>query len=324
MPVRARDAITVPEIRLRLQHYFPDISMSRRTVERHMNEMSSLASGPVVDVVGENRNQRYYLNLAKLAKQLMSEENALNLLLARHVLSDNFGSVEEIRQSDLQAVAEHRISENPGSPLHRIHQRVRVLSDGIGRCNARIDPDVQRAVFTAIGAQEALRIDYVSSKNEETIGRQVNPQGLVAKDGTLYLLATQGLDAHTRHYPLHRIRRAEAIHQPVDGKFDIDQYIRDSHKLSHVLDSKMEPVELVLRVAPEMMYHLIERPLTERQKIAVEKDSEGWSIVRNHLPITIQLVPFLLSLGGWVEVVSPDSVRQEMKLRLEAAARHYA
>ena len=56
---------------------------------------------------------------------------------------------------------------------------------------------------------------------------------------------------------------------------------------------------------------------------AVFRDERGWFLVTNTIPVTIQLVPFLLSHGGWIEVVGPESVRQEMKRRLKTAAAHY-
>lgn len=324
LPTHADKAMNVKEILERINaNCATNDAISQRTVERHLAALNGDEFGPFLDSFGGDRNRRYSLNLSKLAKQLMSEESALNLLLAGNVLADYFGSVEEMRHSDLQTIAENRLAQNPGSPLHRMRERVRVLNDGLGRLNATIAPEVQRAVFTAIGNREALRITYISSQKKETSDHEVDPQALVAKDGTLYLIATHGLEPHPRHYPLQRVKHAEVVRRPVRLQIDIDRYIEDSHKLSHVLQPNQGNVELVLRVAPEMMYHFIERPLTTNQRVDTKKDHEGWSQVHNTLPVTIQLVPFLLSMGGWIEVLSPDSVRQEMKERLTKATAHY-
>jgi predicted DNA-binding transcriptional regulator YafY len=217
------------------------------------------------------------------------------------------------------------LEQNPGSMLQNIQANVRVVSDGIGRQNAVIDPAILRVVFEAIGSREALKLHYVSSRREES-DKELNPLGLVAKDGTIYLLATRGLETRPKHYALHRARAAERIARPrsVPRGFDLDQYIEDSHKLSHVLDAHEGLVELQLRVAPETMYHFRERLLSKNQQIDEHnRDERGWFLVTNTIPVTIQLVPFLLSHGGWIEVVGPESVRQEMKRRLKTAAAHY-
>lgn len=325
LPKRPRDALTAVQITEHLNSHFPEEEISLRSVQRHLIELSGSKLGPFVEVLKEKQPQRYYLNLSKVANWMMTEENALNLMLAKDLLSGYFRDVEPMRQESLQQVAEGVLEQNPGSMLQNIQANVRVVSDGIGRLNAVISPAILRVVFEAIGNKEALKLHYVSSRGEESI-KEVNPLGLVAKDGTIYLLATQGMATKPKHYPLHRARVAERVARPraVPRGFDLDQYIESSHKLSHVLDEHEELVELQLRVAPETMYHFRERPLSKNQQIdEYNLDERGWYRVTNTIPVTIQLVPFLLSHGGWIEVVGPESVRQEMKRRLQDAAAHY-
>lgn len=326
LPKRPRDALTAMQITQRLSDSFPEEDFVHRTVLRHLKELSTTELGPfVVLLEKKGKPNRYYLDLSKVANWMMTEENALNLMLAKDLLSGYFRDVEPMRQENLQQVAEGVLEQNPGSMLQNIQANVRVVSDGIGRLNAVIDPAILRVVFEAIGNKEALKLHYVSSRGEES-HKEVNPLGLVAKDGTIYLLATQGLKTKPKHYPLHRARAAERVARPrsLPRGFDLDQYIDSSHKLSHVLDEQEGLVDLQLRVAPETIYHFRERPLLTNQRIDEHAlDERGWYRVTNTIPVTIQLVPFLLSHGGWIEVVGPESVRQEMKRRLQDAAAHY-
>jgi len=326
LPKHPKDALTATELTKRLSKCFPAEKFVLRTVQRHLNELSTSELGPFVVALDEKgQPNRYYLDLSKVANWMMTEENALNLMLAKDLLSGYFRDVEQMRQENLQQVAEGVLEQNPGSMLQNIQANVRVVSDGIGRQNAVIDPAILRVVFEAIGSKEALKLHYVSSRREES-DKVLNPLGLVAKDGTIYLLATRGLENRPKHYALHRARAAERVARPrsVPPGFDLDQYIERSHKLSHVLDEHEGEVELQLRVAPETMYHFRERPLSKNQQIDEHnRDERGWFLVTNTIPVTIQLVPFLLSHGGWIEVVGPESVRQEMKRRLDTAAAHY-
>lgn len=325
LPKRRKDAMTVQQIVNLLSNRLPEETFSLRNVQRYMVELSNDKLGPFVEQIEDEGAKRYYLNLAKVANWMMTEENALNLLLAKNLLAGYFGEVEQIRQPDLQRLAEGVLDQNPGSMLQRLQANVRLVSDGLGRLNAHIDLLILRTVFDAIGNGEALKLDYVSSQGVQS-QKELNPLGLVAKDGTIYLLATRGLETKPRHYPLHRARSTEIIRKRVTipKGFDLDRYIDDSHKLSHVLDDREGLVELQLRVAPGTMYHFRERPLSDNQRIdETNLDSKGWSLVTNTVPVTIQLAPFLLSHGGWIEVVGPESVRQEMRRRLEAAVSHY-
>jgi predicted DNA-binding transcriptional regulator YafY len=38
---------------------------------------------------------------------------------------------------------------------------------------------------------------------------------------------------------------------------------------------------------------------------------------------TTLLVPFLLSMGGWIEVIEPKDVREELTKRVTAMSAHY-
>lgn len=325
LPKRRQDAQTARQIADHLNSRFPDGAFNLRSVQRHLSDLSTEVMGPFVEVIEDQGPKRYYLQLSKVANWMMTEENALNLMLASDLLSGYFGEVEQVRQPVLQQVAAGVMERSSGSVLRNIQACVRMVSDGIGRQNAAIDREILQQVFRALGNKEVVKLHYVSSGGEESL-RELNPLGLVAKDGTLYLLATHGFETRPKHYPLHRARGAEHIPRPrtVPNGFNLDRYIETSHKLSHVLYGRKDDIELELRVAPESLYHFRERPLSTRQRIDEhDRDERGWYRVTNTLPETVQLVPFLLSHGGWLEVVGPDSVREEMKRRLSAAVAHY-
>jgi predicted DNA-binding transcriptional regulator YafY len=177
----------------------------------------------------------------------------------------------------------------------------------------------------AIAADQKLSFIYVSAAGNSS-NHIRSPQGLVAKDGTIYLLATEGLSDAPRHFALHRVRDAHVIPQRAQARpdFNLDHHIRDSHQLSHALDRHAPPASLKLRVAPEALFHFAERPLSDDQEITPAKRSDGWHTVTATVPETVLLVPFLLSLGGWIEVLGPPTVRSEVATWLRDAAAHYA
>jgi predicted DNA-binding transcriptional regulator YafY len=166
----------------------------------------------------------------------------------------------------------------------------------------------------AVAQNRQLKFTY-HSRQGNSKERIVSPQGLVAKDGTVYLLATEGLsDIPKFAYALHRMTEATVHHQQCQARpdFDLDKYIHDTAQLSHAQGANTEQVTLTLRVAPEALFHFAERPLSTTQTIGPPQKLDGWYQVQAQVPVTLLLVPFLLSLGEWIEVMEPPSIRKEI------------
>jgi predicted DNA-binding transcriptional regulator YafY len=207
----------------------------------------------------------------------------------------------------------------------RLRERVCIVPDGIGRLPATIDSDVLTGSIAAIAQDRKINITYKSARGGgEAKTHLLSPLGLVHKDGTIYLVGVKGLTDTPGHFPLHRISKAERHHQPAQSRdFNLQQYIMDSHEFSHVLDGKAVPLRLKLRVAPETMFHFRERPLSKDQKEVPPEGDEPWYIVTATVPKTILLMPFLISMGRWIEVLEPTEVRAEAAEWVEGMWAHY-
>ncbi len=321
LPVRKEQAISASL--LAAKWFEREVSNADlRKIQRYLLSWSSgSANAPALVELIPGRPYLYYLDISRVNDWFLSEEAALNILLTRQVLSGPFGTATQIDTERLVDLAEkktHAVSQD----TQRIRDRVRIVPDGIGRLPATIDPKVRQNVIDALALQKQVSFKYKSSKGRESTVRY-SPQGLVAKDGTLYLLCTKNLSDHPIHYALHRMTSAQVSHEPlvIQPDFDLDRYIVQSHTLSHTLTQTPDPIELRLRVAKETVYHFIERKLEPEQTIGDEID--GWHIVTASVPNTMLLVPFLLSMGPGVEVLAPPEVRTEMATRVQSMATRY-
>ena len=135
----------------------------------------------------------------------------------------------------------------------RIREKVRVVPDGIGRLAANIEPDVLKAVMDSISTSRQVSFDYRSSSGAESTAL-VSVHGLIAKDGTFYLIGAQGVSDHFRYYGLQRMRNAEVSHKPHQHReeFDLDDYISDSI-LSSRIRAEPENIDLELFVRKDAM-----------------------------------------------------------------------
>jgi predicted DNA-binding transcriptional regulator YafY len=248
----------------------------------------------------------------------MTAELALELHLVSPLWEKGFGQA-------LSGAEQATIRKHVKGDDERLLRGLRIVPDGIGRLPARIDAKLLRTVVEALRRSRKLRVSYRRPDAHAEEARELSPLGLVAKDGTIYLVAVTGLADTPRHYALHRMGSAEDAGSSAQPRpeFDLDRHIASTHQFSHALDGNTGSVELVLRVTPETIHHFEERPLSATQTVEQVPDDSGWYLVRDTVPMTMQLVPFLLSMGAGLEVVSPSELRCETIRRLSKSLSLY-
>ncbi len=325
LPSRKDNAITAAQILERWREK-TDSQVVIRTVERYLSELSADgADGPaLIDVCGPERGRRYYLRLSQVAQWFMTESSALDLLLARQVVARSFPKLGDEIESE-QAADAAKVLADRSAPMRRLLDRLRVVPDGIGRLRATIDDQILASAIDAIESGQMLGFTYV--KPDGSLSEHLrSPLGLVAKDGTIYLLAATGLSDPPVHFALQRVKAAHVVPQFAQRRpdFDLDRYIDDSHQLSHKLDQTAEPLQLKLRVAPQAMFHFLERPLAGDQSIEPAKAPDGWQVVTATVPETILLVPFLAGMGPWIELLEPLALRAKLAGWLHESGSHYS
>lgn len=296
-----------------------------RNIQRYLSELSAdSADGPaLVDVVDDGKERKYYLRLSQVAQWFMTEQAALDVLLTRQVLERSFSRGLDPAEANRHADLAERVSGD-SVRTRRLRERLRIVPDGIGRLPARVDEQILASAMDAVAASQKLSFTYINSAGKES-QQVLSPQALVAKDGTIYLLATKGLSEPPRHFALHRVIEAHVVPHPLQARpdFNLDGYIQNSHQLSHRLNVEAPPVSLRLRVAPETLFHFTERPLSSDQSIGPARRPDGWHLVTAAVPETVLLVPFLVSIDG-IEVLGPPSVRSKTAKWLRDAAALYA
>ena len=322
IPASRNQARTVREIATRYFGGTPE-AKEIRTIQRWVADLSTMTDPPLLEETGDQPS-RYFLRLDQVVRWFLTEEIGLQVLLSRPILNRALTKIGGINSEDWLDAAEKVVgsawASNDGLRLRR---KLRSVPDGIGRLPALIKPEVINAIATAIKKDVRVRLDYVSSKGSERT-HVLTILGLVAKDGTIYLIGSKQITDTPRHYALHRINSAAPTDAPghSPGDFDLDEYIDSTHLLSHALDPNDAPIHLRLAVANEALYHFRERPLSVNQTIS-EGPTPDWHEVGAEIPNTVLLVPFLLSMGPWIKVLAPDNVKAEMAKRVAAMAANY-
>jgi predicted DNA-binding transcriptional regulator YafY len=102
------------------------------------------------------------------------------------------------------------------------------------------------------------------------------------------------------------------------GDFDTKEFFEHSMGIT-VTDSK--PEEVILKVHEKMAPYLMSQPLHQSQQVINKKN--GVVELSIKVLITVELVSTILGFGDQVEVVYPDTLRQELNLALTKALSYY-
>ena len=300
-------------------------------IRRQIDEMIDLKM--ITEVLsGENnssikRSDTYYLNDSALLHHFMNSKVALNVLLANGVMN-SLGPIFDLE--DVKSTA-NAVRMNEKEKV--LTQKIRMIPDGIGRKYANIRPTVFKTVIDALVSNHSLMLDYDTRQeniriNEISKNLERTLLGLVAKDGTIYAITCKSFDDIPLHIPLHRIIRAQETGTRAYARpdFNLDGYIEKQHQLAHVLHEYPDPIEMVLKVAKGSIFHFKERPINSifsSQIVEEPTEEDGRYTVTVTVPFTVQLPPFLWSHAGWIEVISPPSLRKYVGERILAAAALY-
>jgi predicted DNA-binding transcriptional regulator YafY len=333
VPREKSEALTTTDIAFRYYERFDKAGKpgtkhgaKMKRVQMYMAEMveTGLATRVEDQIPGRKSPlNRYHLRESQVLSYFLHSRVALNLIWARG-LTEQLDRVAGSGSDDVWRMAQDaRLSQRE----RVLRDHVRVVPDGVGREFARIDEDALIAVVEALETGHQVEMSVRQSSGRVEV-HEVSVLGLVAKDGAIYTICVRGFDDKPKHFPLHRVLKAEVVRTRSFTRSDIqiDKYIKDQHQLAHVRSDEESPIELELLVAEEALFHFKERPFltVSGQQTISDKPVQGkWHLLRATVPYTVMLAPFLWSHAGWVQVISPESIRKRVAEGVIAAAAHY-
>lgn len=300
-------------------------------IRRQLAELEQLGMIGIISAVNKpkvriKRTERYFLKENSLLQYFMNSRVALNVIWANNVMK-SLGPVFGLSEVEKTARGA-RMNQHEKV----LAEKIRMVPDGIERKYAQIDADVLANCVAAIERNHTVMFCYRDRQrklfDEIQKGVERTVLGLVAKDGTIYAITCLGSEDTPVHLPIHRIEKAvetgtRAFARP---EFSIDAHVSSQHQMAHVLPDQPSPIKMVLKVAPEAMFHFRERAISSMFGNQVEEAPRGSDkryTITITVPFTVQLAPFLWSHAGWIEVISPPTLRKYVGERLLAAASYY-
>jgi hypothetical protein len=186
-----------------------------------------------------------------------------------------------------------------------------------------VDPGVHHVVSEALLYDHQLEIQYRRSDGEIN-NYQVNPLGLVLRNGSCYLVATKTETQEKRIFALHRIQNVKELDtlavRPDDC--DLQHFIDQGHMGFDLTGAGVyKVIQLKAIFDPITANHLSESRLSEDQVIK-KLDDQHYEVTAT-IQETEQLFWWLLSFGFRVEVLEPPALRKKMADSVKVLANKY-
>ncbi len=284
-------------------------AVTKRTVERDLVTLSE-----VFPLLTDTRSMPYGWSWQPHAVPFdvpqLTPTQALAFVLMQEYLATLIpGSVS----ADLEPyfrMARQRLADvaSGGAGRHWL-ERVRVIPPTQALIPPKIVPAVHAAVTEALLRDSKLTITYRNRSSEKPREAVIHPLGLVQRGPLLNLSVTFDGYSDVRTLVLHRISKAEVLHERAERPqgFDLGQHIGKG-----ILDfGSGKTIKLVALFEQEATIHLAESPLSTDQ--VLEPADEGLVKVSATVIETPQLYWWLLGFGGRVEVLKPSGLREKMR-----------
>ncbi len=301
---------TYAEIAARLEEQ-EDFRIDPNTVRRDLEQLAL-----IFPIVAEERGRTHHVGWAKGADpalRTMGVAEAMALAMAEQHLGqllpaavfEHLEAVFRRAHLTLQSIDER----NPASTWM---QKVRAVPPSQPMAPPEIQPEIHALLSRALLEGRQVDAIYGASPGAARLMR-LHPLGLVLRPPALYLVAT-AWDYHrlddVHLYALHRFSevrpRVDAVQVP-DG-FDLD---REMERGLADFGGAREPIELEIRVTPDLAAVLAETPLAirgtpPRARQTLSAEADGMVRVKAMVNDSWQLQWWLRAQGNKiVEVVSP-------------------
>ena len=291
-----------------------------RTIQRDLIKLEKF-----FPLICDDRNFPYGWSWQKDSKEIdlaaMDKVEALSLSLAEKFLEPLLPIENYDRISNLFNRANNILESSEQSQLRRWRDRVRVVPQSQRLEPPSVNQEVQTNIYDALLYGDQLDVLYLKTNSKVTERRIVNPLGIVLMGIVHRLICTMDPDFRIiRHLPLHRFKKANSNSEPCaePENFNIDNYLK-KESLSFLRTEKKLKIELLFDA--HTGFHLSETPVSKNQKYKEEKN--GSIRITGTVADTEQLRWWILGFGENVEVIKPQSLRDEFVKRSNLLNRIY-
>lgn len=169
--------------------------------------------------------------------------------------------------------------------------------------------DIFNCIKEAIFKKNIIQFQYYGST--EVTERKAVPLKLVFKSKDWYLYAYCMLRNDNRFFKLSRIKNLQVLDETYPTDIPIPKAVTKQVELE-------KTIPVVLKFDKSMAFRIIDEFRDE-----IVEDASGDLYVHTHLPDSEVLYSYLFSFSDSVEVIEPESVREQYKIKLKKMMNKY-
>ena len=291
----------------------------RRTIQRDLEMLAESFRGLTCDRATKPYGWAWDRRAPLHEFPAMGVQGAMTLELTRAHLA------QALPRSTLRTLqpyfdkARATLRESAAAPIAKWLRKVQVVPRGLPLRPPQVAEAVLDVVYAALLEERRFTARYRTRGATRDKDYEVNPLGLVVRNGTLVLVCSFRDYPDVRQIVLHRMRSATLLdtRARVPKGFDLQAHVA-SGGVSFRLG---KPFRLRLLMRKEASLTLHETPLSTDQRITSSDPADD--LIEATVPDTLELRGWLASYGGLVEVLAPDFLRDEMaRMAQEMSARY--
>ena len=313
---RAPRKTTTAQIEARL--IAAGLPIDRRSIERDLHKLSA-----TFPLECDDRSRPYGWSWARDAEAFdlpgMDPQTALVMQLAGDHLRPLLPPADLERLAPFFEQARAQLQAEAGTRAAWA-SAVRVVHTGPPLLPPRVSSEALEATQTALLDARQLALEYTRRGEDEVRAYTVSPLALVYRGPVPVLVAAVDTDDRPRQFLVSRMQAARVLDVPrraLPG-FDVDRYI-ESGALE--VRYRKRAITLMLALDEPALIPVTERPLAPDQRLSPMRD--GRTRLTARVVESGALHAWLRSLGQWVEVLGPKSLRAEMAEHARALATRY-
>lgn len=177
-------------------------------------------------------------------------------------------------------------------------------------------------LFNAITSKKSIKIKYRSYRSGRTIEETIHPYYLKEYNRRWFLFAMNDKFKSISNFALDRI---ESISQAT-VKFIPNTSIDFAHYFDNIVgvtfNSQKEIQKVMIWVVKDQLPYILSKPIHNSQKVEEDRE-DGSAVISIDVIPNFELEQLLLSFGDHIEVLSPESLRQEISVRIKNNLKKY-
>ena len=198
-----------------------------------------------------------------------------------------------------------------------VRQRIHVDTAGWHHSEEAVPalPTLQEAIW-----QERKLLFTYQRGDDTTVERLVDPLGLVAKGSAWYLIAA--VEDEIRTYRVSRVQSARVTDQPCVRPQDFDLAAYWAQSSTHFV-ANLPRYPVTVRIAPEVLEQVYHAGRYARIDHVEPPGADGWIMLRLLFENEDAACGYILSFGTQVEILEPQSLRENVIRLAESVAAFY-